>query len=176
MNGFSAPRNSSMEFDKIYFWTATIHKWDKMLLPAAFKETITDSLTHLSELKTIDVFGFVIMPNHLHMIWRMNDMNGKETPRASLLKDTAHQFKSMLEPNELPRFKVTAANKKCEFWQRDALAIELYTPEVAYQKLDYIHLNPLAEHWNLVKPEICNRNSIPIQNNCESVTSFELCP
>ncbi len=84
MNGFSAPRNSYMEFDKIYFWTAAIHKWDKMLLPTAFKETITDSLTHLSELKTIDVFGFVIMPNHLHMIWRMNQMNGKETPRASL--------------------------------------------------------------------------------------------
>jgi hypothetical protein len=31
------------------------------------------------------------------------------------------------------------------------LAVHLYTQEVAYQKLDYIHLNPLAEHWQLAK-------------------------
>lgn len=46
-------------------------------------------------------------------------------------------------------YKVNAPNKKYEFWQRDPLAIELYSPEVIYQKLDYIHLNPLGPNWNL---------------------------
>jgi len=31
------------------------------------------------------------------------------------------------------------------------LAIPLFTREVALQKLNYIHNNPLKEHWNLVK-------------------------
>jgi len=34
---------------------------------------------------------------------------------------------------------------------RDPLSIELYTRKVAFQKLDYIHANPLAERWNLCK-------------------------
>ena len=78
-------------------------------------------------------------------------MNGKETPKASLLKFTAHQFKSMLTPAKLSKFKVTAENKKYEFWQRDPLAIEVYTPEIVYQKLDYIHRNPIAKNWNLAR-------------------------
>ncbi len=148
---FTSPRNSLMEFVKIYFWTATIHNWEKILLPDVFKETICNSLQNLSERGLIDLFGFVVMPNHIHLIWRMNKMNGKETPRGSLLKYTAHQFKRMLTQEELLKFKVSAANKAYEFWQRDALAIELYSPEVANQKLEYIHLNPLGERWHLVQ-------------------------
>jgi REP element-mobilizing transposase RayT len=150
MEVFKTPRNSLMEFGKIYFWTATIHNWEKILLSDDFKETITGSLQYLSEQCLIDVFGFVIMPNHMHLIWRLNEMNGKEMPSGSLLKYTAHQFKRMLPPEELVKFKVSAANKEYEFWQRDSLAVELYSPDVANQKLEYIHLNPLGERWNLV--------------------------
>lgn len=56
---------------------------------------------------------------------------------------------SELKYSELSKFKVEAENKKYEFWQRDPLAIEVYTTEVVYQKLDYIHRNPLNKHWDL---------------------------
>lgn len=42
------------------------------------------------------MFSFVIMPNHIHLIWRINEMNGEESPHASFLKFTAHEFKKML--------------------------------------------------------------------------------
>jgi hypothetical protein len=29
--------------------------------------------------------------------------------------------------------------------------VHILNKEMAFQKLDYIHNNPLAEHWNLVK-------------------------
>jgi len=51
----------------------------------------------------------------------------------------------------LDNFKVNAHNKYHEFWQRDPLAIHLYTKDVAFQKLHYSHNNPLAEHWSLAK-------------------------
>ncbi len=35
--------------------------------------------------------------------------------------------------------------------QRDALAIEIKNRDLLNQKLEYIHLNPLAERWNLAK-------------------------
>jgi hypothetical protein len=81
-------------------------------------------------------------------------MNGKEKLFGSFLKYTAHQFKKVIKPSELENYKMNAANKSHEFWQRDSLAIELYSPRVAYQKLDYIHLNPMANKWNLLSDQI----------------------
>lgn len=48
-------------------------------------------------------------------------------------------------------YKVQAHNKAHEFWQRDPLGIPLFTFDVALQKLNYIHQNPLAKHWKLVQ-------------------------
>ena len=123
-------------------------------LPDSYKDIIIDTLSFLTEKKLIEVFGFVIMPNHIHLIWRTLALNGKESPQASLLKYTAHQFKQRLwqdDPVTLEKYKVVAANKQYQFWQRDSLAVSLYTRAVAMQKLDYIHYNPLAAHWQLVK-------------------------
>ncbi len=147
-------RKSKIEFNDIYFWTAAIKNWRKLLDPDEFKNVIVDSILHLSDKRKIDVFGFVIMPNHMHLIWRILEMNGKESPASSLLKFSSHSFKKKLLLNctaDLLSFKVQAKNKMFEFWQRDSLAIPLYTKKVAFQKLDYIHANPVAEHWQLVK-------------------------
>ena len=94
----------------------------------------------------IDVFAFVLMPNHIHLIWRTKELNGKESAQGSFLKFTAHTFKKLLkgrQPDLLIQFRVEAGNKKFEFWQRDSLAVHLYTKEVALQKLEYIHNNPV---------------------------------
>ena len=90
----------------------------------------------------------------IHFIWRVNEPNGKESPQGSFLKFTAHTFKKMLQKeggNKLGSYAVDAENKMYEFWQRDSLAVPLFTRKVALQKLNYLHNNPLAEHWNLVK-------------------------
>ena len=152
---FKINRKSHMELGETYFWTATIHKWIHLLKPDEMKELIIGSLEHLSNAGKIDVFAFVIMPNHLHLIWRLNALNGKEMPHSSLLKFTAHHFRKELEKIQgLSPFYVDATNKKYEFWQRDSLAVHLYTKKVAFQKLDYVHRNPLSERWNLcTRPE-----------------------
>jgi putative transposase len=144
----------SFEIGEVFFWTATINQWQKLLWNDKYKDVIISSLEYLSNAGKIDVFAFIIMPNHLHLIWRTNELNGKETAQGSFLKYTAHEFRRMLlsEGGEgLLSYKVDAENKKHEFWQRDSLAITLYTRTVAFQKLKYIHNNPLAEHWQQVK-------------------------
>ena len=154
---FNHKRNSFLEMGKIYFWTATINKWKKILIEDKYKEIILRSLEYLSINGNIDVFAFVIMPNHIHIIWKLMKMNGKEMPHASFLKFTSHNFKKKLKienPDRLVSYRVNASNKLYEFWQRDALGIHLYTENVAYQKLDYIHANPTADRWNLV-PDPC---------------------
>ena len=66
----------------------------------------------------------------------------------------AHEFLKKLRnknPKELVKYKVAANNKQHEFWQRDSLAVPLFTENVALQKLEYIHNNPIIEKWSLAK-------------------------
>ncbi|MDB5010733.1 MAG: transposase, partial [Mucilaginibacter sp.] len=91
--------------------------------------------------------------NHIHIIWECIAMNGKEMPYTSFMKFTGHQFLEELRKSEsklLERFKVELNFRNHQFWQRNALAVKMYTREILEQKLNYIHLNPLQEHWNLV--------------------------
>ena len=55
---------------------------------------------------------------------------------------------------KLGLYKVDAENKKHQFWQRDSLAIHLYSREVAFQKLKYIHNNPWQSTGNWLKTRV----------------------
>jgi putative transposase len=143
-----------MELNKVYFYTATIVEWKHLLKEQEYKDIIINSLKHLSEKKLFKVYAFVIMPNHIHLIWHLTALNGKEMPHASLMKFTSHQFLEKIRienPELLIDYQVQSKNRMHQFWQRDPMAIELYTRKVFEQKLNYIHNNPLQERWCLVE-------------------------
>lgn len=153
----NAPRNSHMDFDQVYFWTNTIHDWKRLLTPDKYKQIIVDCWGELVKRGTIAVYAFVVMPNHIHAVWEMLDLNGKETPLASFNKFTSHQFLTDLRsyhPQVLTHFTVSEGKRRHRFWQRDPLAVLMDSSEKVLQKIDYIHNNPLQEHWNLaIRPE-----------------------
>lgn len=143
-----------MELNKIYFFTATITKWRPLLEPYKYKLIILDSLRYLVKTGKIALYGFVIMPNHIHLVWELLESNGKELPHASFMKYTSHMIQKDLrihDPDFLEQFKVDMETRHYHFWQRDSLPINLYTPAVVYQKLTYVHNNPLQEKWSLAK-------------------------
>ena len=153
MNIFENPRNSTMEFNEVYFWTATISKWRHLLTEDKFKNIIINSLSYLSQANKIAVYGFVIMPNHIHLNWEMLEMNGKETPYASFLKYTSHQMQKMLKGMDIRTYQlynVDEVSRTQRYWKRDPLAIKILSREMMQQKLEYCHNNPLQAHWNLV--------------------------
>jgi len=145
-------RNSDMVLEEVYFWTSTIVGWKHLLKKDKYKETVVKSLENLAQRNLIKVYGFVLMPNHVHLIWEMLQMNNKEMPDSSFTKFTAHEFKKDLKmhhPEVLEIFKSDKYDRQYQFWQRDALAVPILDKQMLLQKLDYIHLNPLKEHWNL---------------------------
>ena len=150
-------RNSKMFLNEVYFWTDTIKNWRYLLKDDFYKNIILDCWGELVSRKKIIIYGFVIMPNHLHILWEMVDLNGKEMPYASFNKFTSHRFLSNIrikEPASLSVYVENDRERKHRFWQRNPLAICMDSREKIEQKLDYIHLNPLQEHWSLVnKPE-----------------------
>jgi putative transposase len=81
-------RNSRME---VYFWTDTIKDWKHLLKQDKYKNVIISSWQELVERDKIAIYGFVIMPNHLHIVWEMKEPNGREMPHTSFNKFTSHQ-------------------------------------------------------------------------------------
>lgn len=150
-----AQRKSYHSTGNIYFFTATIHNWYNLLESYSNKTLITNYLKKLSEEDLLTIYAFVVMPNHVHIIWKQNKLNGKETPQGSFLKYTAHELLKTLTINgQSALYKVNAANKKHQIWQRDSLSIEVYSRHVALQKLQYIHANPVSKKWKLAENDI----------------------
>ena len=69
----------------------------------------------------------------------------RDTPYAGE-KHTANELKHSMEANDyefLNAFLVNKADRKYQIWKRRPLSVELRTPAVFNQKLDYIHYNPV---------------------------------
>lgn len=151
-NIFKQDRNSKMLLNETYFWTDTVKDWKHIFSQIKYKALLIDTLRVLVKRKKIIVYAFVIMPNHLHLIWQMIETNGKEMPNASFNKYTSHQIFQDLKlnhPDALPYFKVSDGERNFRLWQRDPLAILLDTQDKLEQKIDYIHYNPLQVQWQL---------------------------
>ncbi|MBK7883284.1 MAG: transposase [Chitinophagaceae bacterium] len=128
------------------FFTATNLEWKKLLQPDKYKDIIIESLKFLVEDGRIRLFAFVIMDNHLHLIWQMQASIEPEAVQRDFLKYTAQQIKKDLlknHPAVLAHFRVGAKDRIYQFWERNALSVELHTAKVFQQKLDYIHYNPV---------------------------------
>ena len=132
------------------FLTATILNWQHLLVEE-FKQIIIDAMRWLVQEKRCKIYGFVIMPNHIHLLWKIEDGFERIDVQGALLSFTAHEFKRKLKNNalELSKFKVNLIDRSYQFWQRDCVVKECWGEQFFEQKLDYTHNNPVQSHWNL---------------------------
>src|SRR5271165_5034310 len=136
------------------FFTATILEWQHLLKKDAYKDIIVKSLLFLKDEGSIVVYGFVIMPNHIHLIWQIQDDFKREMIQNRFLKFTAQQMKFKLKDtndSRLSGFLVNAKDRQYQFWERNSLSVDLWSQAVFEQKLDYIHNNPLQDKWQLAQ-------------------------
>jgi putative transposase len=52
------------------YLTATIQHWKNLLHKAQYKQIIIDALKYLHVQQKVSVYGFVIMGNHIRIIWQ----------------------------------------------------------------------------------------------------------
>ena len=133
------------------FFTASIKGYHKLLEEDNYKDIIIESLQFLVEDKRILLYSFVIMSDHIHLIWQMQPLIHPQHVRRDFLKYTAQKIKLDLQKNNpalLENYRSDANDRTYQFWKRKALSIELRTDKVYQQKLEYIH-------WNPVKATMC---------------------
>lgn len=135
----------------IEFFTATCLNWQHLLEQETHKEIVLNSLKFLVHDKRIWLYGYVLMPNHVHILWRLQDAWQHKSVEQHFLKFTAQQIKFNLIkhlPLQLERYKSTQSDRQYHFWERRPYVATMYTKEILEQKLRYIHQNP-------VKAKLC---------------------
>lgn len=134
------------------FTTITNLNWLPVLQNDFHKQIIIEAIQRRVELEQVTVYGFVIMPNHVHFIWQLHDEVYRANFQRDLLKFTARSILNFMRMHDDPMLKdlaVKTTDRKFQVWERNSLSIDLFSEKVFLQKLDYIHNNPLQPKWNL---------------------------
>ena len=120
-----------------------------------YKDILLQSLSYCQKVKGIEIIAWCDMTNHVHLVFR--SVKGQHP---SLLLGDFKRFtsravvKAMQEnPRErrreflLEQFKKAAAKssnvKEYKFWRHDNKPIELWSNKVIWEKINYVHNNPV---------------------------------
>lgn len=136
------------------FITLTCLEWNWFLKHDTCKRIFIDALLFRVFKQDVEVYGFVIMPNHVHLIWRVADHLTLSDFQRDFLKYTAKGILVqlwVLDTTLYEKTKVNFKDRSRQIWERNSLSKEIYTESFFLQKLDYIRNNPLQEHWHLAK-------------------------
>ena len=143
---------------ELYFTTSTVIDWVDIFTRPVYKHIVVESLAYCQEQKGLDIYSWVLMTNHLHMIVGTNKA---DISLSDILRDfkkyTNKKILAAIEGNQqesrkewvLDRCHFAGKNdkkiKNYRFWQEGNHVEQLYTYDFYKQKLDYIHMNPVRQ-------------------------------
>lgn len=144
--------------NEIYFITFTIFDWQKIFISDKYCQLVFKWFNYTKDEYQNKIYGYVIMPNHIHILMRISE----KSPKLSILIMNAKRFlaqgiiKYLEDDNNLALLKIfkTKANvnnnaKYKVFTDRyDSLLIQ--SEKFFFEKLNYIHNNPCQGKWSLV--------------------------
>src|SRR4028118_1089819 len=88
------------------FFTATNLNWLPVLSYDTCKQFVVDALKFRATKKQVTVYAFVIMPNHIHVIWQIHDRIKKEDFQRDFLKFTAKQILNWCSVNDVSLYNL----------------------------------------------------------------------
>ena len=141
----------------LYFITSTVIDWMDVFTRPIYKHIVIESLQYCQEKKGLEIYAWVLMTNHLHMIigikegYALSDTvrDFKKYTSKALIKKIQDNPQESRKEMILNRCKFRGENDKkitgFKFWQDDYHVEILHSYEFYKQKLDYIHLNPVRQ-------------------------------
>jgi len=142
------------EKEGAYFVSFATVNWIDVFTRAIYLAVMAESLDHCRKNKGMEIYGYCIMPSHVHLIFRsvLGDPSG-------LMRDlkgfTSRKIMKTIQDNPLESrrewmlWMFERAGKKNsnvehkQFWQQNNQPIEIWSLNVFEQKLNYIHNNPV---------------------------------
>jgi REP element-mobilizing transposase RayT len=142
--------------DYAHFLTITTVGWIDLFTRINHRNTIVDSLRYCQKKKGLEIYAFVIMPSHVHLMCRSQDgftlsdiiRDFKKFTSKKLVQNITEQPESRREWL-LEYFAKACAhlNKEMNYkvWQDGYHAEQIIGTKFTYEKLNYIHQNPVKE-------------------------------
>lgn len=140
------------ENDDTHFLTATIKDWIPVFTHPEACQIIIDSLAFCREHNGLQLYAYVIMDNHIHLIARAPGLNNTIQ---SFKRHTAKQILTMAKKTGrewlINHFAFHTKTHKTEsehqVWQEGAHPQLIQGDKMLNQKIDYIHNNPVERGW-----------------------------
>jgi putative transposase len=122
------------------------------------KHVIAGSCNYMQAQGWLVIYGYVIMPNHIHLIVQCQP----EHPLMDVMRDfkkfTSKQIIAQLTTDgndralDYLRSAVRRPGKQAyAVWEDEYRAKDVTSPDFLWQKLEYIHNNPVQPRWHLVE-------------------------
>ena len=149
---------------ELFFTTSTVIDWMDVFTRPLYKHIVVESLEYCQANKGLDIFAWVLMTNHLHMIVGVRGDNAIGDVLRDFKKFTSKGIVKAIQENPqesrgewiVDRCGFRAANDKklsgYKFWQDDNHVEQVFTYDFYKQKLDYIHQNPVRQEI-VARPE-----------------------
>jgi REP element-mobilizing transposase RayT len=145
-------RNAST--DHLYFVTLTVVDWIDVFTRRLYNDFLVENLAWNQQHKKLNIYAYVIMTNHIHMVANVTDGSLGDVLRDFKTYTSKELFKLIKENEQESRRdwmlhaferagKYNPLNKNHQFWQNGNYPVLLYSPAVIDQKIDYIHDNPV---------------------------------
>jgi putative transposase len=131
----------------IYFVTFTVHQWVDVFTRKEYVEALLNNLKYCQENKGLEIFAWVIMSNHCHLIIRAKNQNLSDIIRDFKKFTSKSIYKLISENNKESRkswlLKVLHIDNRIWFWEEGYHGEEIYSKAFYDTKVKYIHFNPV---------------------------------
>ena len=139
---------------KLYFVSFAVTNWIDLFIRNEYKEILINSIKHCQAEKDLELYGWCIMTSHVHLIIGTSG-NALSNIMRDLKRHTSEELHKAIANNKTESrkewmlwmmeraAKKTSNDAKFQLWQPESHPIELSTQKIAWQKLDYIHYNPV---------------------------------
>ena len=139
---------------KAYYLTFQVVYWIDIFTRKVYRDIVIESLKYCQKEKGLEIFAYVIMSNHVHILARSANDN-----LSNVVRDfKKHTSKKIIEQIEIGKTESRKAwmlrlfmhaakrqNKtgKYQVWTHENHAIEVSSNNFIENKVEYIHANPV---------------------------------
>ncbi|MBL7751623.1 MAG: transposase [Chitinophagaceae bacterium] len=158
-----------------HFLTFTTIDWIDIFSRQKYRDLLIESMDHCRKSKGLKVGAYVIMTNHIHVIWTA-DGNLSDILRDFKTFTSRAIFNAIQSESESRRdwlmhmikFRARQSNKHEMFriWTGDNHPEEIHTMKFLHTKLIYIHENPVRAGWVKEPEDYLYSSASNYKRNC----------
>ncbi len=145
------------ESGKLYYVTLTVVGWIDVFTRKEYVYDLMKNIQYCQKDKGLELYAYVIMSNHLHMVARSNKQplnillgNFKSYTSKQLVKQIEENSRESRKEWLMHMFKFygkgNSQNEEVQFWQNGNHPIELWSNEMINQKINYLVVHQKVLH------------------------------